>query len=263
MACLAIASGARAQDSSAREARAHLEQARAGLESADFGTADRALDRAAQGSMSRAELLEWLELRALLAYADQRLGALDETLRAYASLVPTGAAPPPSFPGPVRARLAELQAEARSIRVAAHVGSDGARREIQVAAEVLDDPGHLVRRTRVRARIGRAPLRELAAGQSLSATGDVHRELRVAYVVDAYGPGGAWLTSAGSARAPREVTVAGLAVDQTPLVVGATIAGVTVALGIIALVVAAAATDGFREGASTVVHGPGLPLLSF
>jgi hypothetical protein len=243
-----------------------LDAVRRALAAPDFSAADLALDRAAQQQMTTDDLATWLELRVLVSYADERLGTLEESLTALASFAP-GRPVPSAFPRAVQRRFEELRALDGRIRVGGELTStaspESELRRVGVIATILDDPGHLVRRTRVRARVGTGALLELGPEARIDVRGDRGQPIRVEYVIEAFGPGDALLASAGTESMPLVGSIPGMPRDETPLITGLVVGGVAVTIGVVVLVIAGIATDGFR-GETSLIHTPAMaPLVRF
>lgn len=236
---------------SAQGADTSLETAARAIDDADFPAAVLALDGATVLPMTQAELLRWLELHALLAFADGRLGALDEALHGLASVAPDRAAPP-SFPRPLVDRLAELVAgETRIVaRVEPAVTVDAEVRMLALPVTVIADPGHVVRRVDVRVSVGESAPVLLAAGGTVTIPGDVHDDAEVSWQLTIIGPGGAVL------REEPEVsdTLPGVPHSDDAPLIGGVVAG-AVLLVALAGVLAWGATDNWWRGDVTNVHG--------
>ncbi|MCC6877607.1 MAG: hypothetical protein IT378_25085, partial [Sandaracinaceae bacterium] len=195
-------------------------------------------------------------------------GALDEALAGLVSIAHEGEAPA-SFPRSVRARYEELRARGVRVELGAELAtsrsSDANERGFGVVAVVADDPGHLVRRTRVRARAAGGEWRELTPSDRIALPGDRARDADVEYVVEGLGPGGSVIATYGTEERPIEAVVEGIPPDETPMIVGLVVGGAAIVAGIVVTLAAAIATDGFRDGMTTVI-GPtsaGVPLIRF
>lgn len=236
----------------------------AALEAGDLITAGTALDRGLSLSVLSPEALGRLYvLRASLAYADDRLGLLEESLRALAMLrVPM----PTSFPRALRARYEEVLALEPRLALSIELVTEvGAERSVRVVPTADGDAGHLVRALEVMASIDEGPLVPVSPEMLLDA-GDPHASVDVRYVITALGPGGAILATRGTTEAPAVETLEALPVDQTFLhVTLATLAAVVV-VGAFSVGMAYLATDGFTAGQSSTL-GPvtctGPPCMSF
>lgn len=253
---------------SAQSVETDVAAARAALETGDLLGAGAAVDRGFASASLRAEELATLyELRALLAYADDRLGALEEALHALASL---GAPMPALFPPPLRTRYDEVRAAAEpiglSLELVTEVERD--RRIVRLVPRVDGDLGHVVRSVRVRAAIDEAPLALRTESDSLEA-GSAHAAVELRYALEAIGPGGAIVATRGSDAAPVSEVLGALPVDETFLHVTLwTIGGVVIGTAI-ALAIAYVATDGFTTGQPTHLEpmtctgGPCSALITF
>lgn len=234
------------------EAAADVTEARAALEAGDLIGAGTAIDRGlTRAVLPRETLAELYVLRALLAYSDDRLGLLEESLQALASLE---APVSPLFPPPLRARYEEVRATASPLSVAVEIvpAVEGDRRSLRLAPRTTHDPGNLVRTFRLRAAIDEAALADYAEGTLLDG-GDAHAAVDVQYVLEALGPGGVIVARRGAPDAPHTETLDALPVDETFLhVTLVTVASVVVA-GAIAVSMAYLATDGFTAGQSTTL----------
>jgi hypothetical protein len=234
-----------------------LDEARAALEEPDLVAASAAVDRALSlPTLSPTELATAIRIRALLAYAEDRLGALEESLAGLAMLEPGGEVPP-EFPPPLRARYAEIAAEGRALVLRAElVVERGARgRSLRVVPTVEGDVGRLVRSLRVRVGVAGGALTAVDPDEP-QAIGAPDRAVEIDYVIDAYGPGGALLAQLGTESAPTEAVVDADPTDDTYLHVALVSVGAAVLAGAVALVVAWLATDGFTAGQSTLVDPP-------
>lgn len=239
---------------------ASMTRARDAIDNADFAAAELALDEAVHAGLGPSDLLQWLEVSAMLAFADGRLGAMEDFLLGWASIAPTEVTVPTSMPGALRTRLNELRSEAR-IRVgAAPIQSfqSGVRR-IAVPVQIRTDPGHLIRDLEVHVRIAEAPFAILAQGASIVVEGDVHEDARVQYFVVAHGPGGAVVATLGSEESPEETTCEGLPPSTEALTIGLVITGAAVLVGI-AGVLAWGLIEDWGRDSSSVLNGPNVAL---
>lgn len=234
------------------DAGADVTEARAALEAGDLIGAGTVIDRGlTRAVLPREVLAELYVLRALLAYSDDRLGLLEESLQALASLE---APVSPLFPPPLRARYEEVRAAAAPLSVAVEIvpAVEGDRRSLRLAPRATHDPGNLVRTFRLRAAIDEAALADYAEGTFLDG-GDAHVAVDVRYVLEALGPGGVVVARRGAPDAPHTETLDALPVDETFLhVTLVTVASVVVA-GAIAVSMAYLATDGFTTGQPTTL----------
>ncbi len=225
------------------------------IEQGDLTTANTLLDAAMRAeTMTRDELAELIALRALLAYADDRLGVLEESLAGIATLTPPGWLLD-GFPPPVRARLAEVRAASSPVRLELELASevvDGERRA-RVVTSVADDPGRLVRDVEVRLAVGDGPLASVEPGATLS-LGDPHRDVVVRYALEGRGLGGASIATRGDDGAPERLSLAGLPVDDTFLHVALVTIGAVLVAGAVAFGLAYAFTDEFTQGRPTDVN---------
>jgi hypothetical protein len=254
----------------AQDVEASLTSARAALDEGDLIGAGTAVDHALLSeTLSPDQLLAVYELRALLAYADDRLGMLEESLLALAILGASAA--PASFPPPLRARFLEICARAPSLVLEVELVTEviGDRRTVRVVPVAHGDDGHLVRSLRARAGIDTAALRTVGPEEALAA-GDPHRVVEVRWALEALGPGGVIVARRGSEDDPESERLAALPIDETFLHVALTTAGAVVVAGAIALTIAYFATDGFTAGRPTIIGPVGCvgapcpsPLLSF
>lgn len=237
-----------------------LDEASVAIDEARFVDADVALDRAARSTLSRDELLRWLGLRALLSFADGRLGALEEALQGYASLLGPDE-PLPSFPTPLRTRIAELREAGLHVALRATPATTPTTegRSVALPAEASSDPGHLVRSIEVWLSIDGAPEALVLPTEARPIEGDVHRDVELRYRLLARGPGDAVIALEGTPEAPLVAVLPGLprGVDEG-LVAVLVIAGVVVVAG--AVVLGWGASDDWWRGDTTVIR---TPLLSF
>ncbi len=226
-----------------------LDRARTALEEASFDEVDGALDRVSRCSLDRAALTRWLVLRTLVSYSDERLGALDEALRGLVSLRLSER--PSLLPPPVARRYDELVRTSPSIELdAALVVEPGeGRRRVGIVPRPATDPGRLVRSVEVLARIGTAPFRLLPPDARLELP-DLESSVRIEVVLRGIGPGGAIVATRGAERRPHVLVAQGIPPNRRPLVVGLTLAAAFFVVAGIALGVAGAITDGFRNGRS-------------
>ncbi|MFK7989870.1 MAG: hypothetical protein AB8I08_27875 [Sandaracinaceae bacterium] len=232
------------------------EQVRFHLEAGDFVQAGAALDRAMQAeSLTVPQLAELFAYRALLAYADEQFGQLEEALVALANLTDDRWSLA-GFPPPLRRRLVEIRAGLTPIGMSLEVPTevrDGVRFG-RTVANVEHDPSRVVRRVRVFAGVAEGALRLLEPDDELS-VGDPHRAVTLRYRLVGLGLGGAEVALSGTASEPLRMEFPALPIDDTFLHVAvATLVAVMVA-GAVSVGVAYAATDGFTEGENTRV-GP-------
>lgn len=254
---LPLASAA-AQEPAPEDAARLLDDASTAIDDARFVDADVSLDQATRTTFARPELLRWLGLRALLSYADGRLGALEEALAGFASLAPTDGELPSAFPSPLRARLTELRAlgESITLRATPAVSLEGGGRELSLPVEATDDPGHLVRSIEVWAAIDDGAEALLAPGETRRIEGDVHRDFELRYRLIAHGPGGAAVATAGSLGAPLTLRVPGA--PRSGLDDGWIAAIVTASVVVLAgaIVLGWGASENWWRGTATSVIGP-------
>jgi hypothetical protein len=243
---LMLASGAHAS----AQALADLDEAHRAIDEADFPAAVLALDHAAASAMTHDELLRWLELHSLLAFADGRLGALEEALHGYATLLAPGQAPSSSLPRPLRERLAELEGERITVRGEPAVTVANGARVLAMPTTVVEDPGHLVRRVDVRVRVGDAEPVALAPGETVALPGDVHADVEIGWTLSAVGPGGAIVQQVDETG----TTIAGLPRSSDDALIGGIVAGAVALVGV-AVVLAWGASDNWWRGSVTSVHG--------
>ncbi|MFO0686741.1 MAG: hypothetical protein U0234_32060 [Sandaracinus sp.] len=239
---------------SAQDVNADITSARVALENGDLLGAGTAVDHGlASAPLTEVQLASLYELRALLAYADDRLGALEEALHALASL---GASTPSLFPPPLRVRYDEVRASAGPIALTLELVTeiDGDRRRVRLVPRVHDDAGRLIQSVRVRAAIDDGGLAPRAESDVID-LGNSHRSVEVRYVLEALGPGGTTVATRGSEDAPEIEILDAIPVDQTFLhVTLVTVAAVLVASAV-AFGMAYLATDGFTAGQPTTL-GP-------
>jgi hypothetical protein len=258
---IAITAPASAQEPATASTAELLDEASAAIDEARFVDADVALDQAARGTLTREALLRWLGLRALLSFADGRLGALEEALQGYASLLAPDDVLPAAFPTPLRTRLAELRdADARiELTATPAVTATGDGRELAMPAEARLDPGHLVRGIEVWVSIDGAPELMLAASEHVSIAGDVHRDVELRYRLLGRGPGGAIVRLEGTEDEPLVALAPALprGLDDGVIAAVVTVAVVAVAG---AVVLGWGASENWWRGSETRVIGP---LLSF
>lgn len=265
---LALAQSSPDAEASAVPVEDPIAEARRGLEAGDLTSAGTALDRGLSlPELSTDELVALYELRALLAYADDRLGMLEESLEALATL---GAPTPSVFPPPLRTRYEEVRAEAQPIALVLELVTEveDGRRTLRAVPRASFDGGHLVRALRVMLGVEDAELVLVREDEELD-LGDPHRVVEVRYVIEALGPGGSVVASRGTEHAPDVSTLDALPVDDTFLHVAiATVASVLI-VGAVTFGMAYLATDGFTAAQPTTI-GPVTcggaacaPLLSF
>jgi hypothetical protein len=224
-----------------------LDHARHALEEAGFEEVDGALDRVSRCALDRPALSRWLVLRTLVSYADERLGALDESLRGLVSLrLPER---PALLPPSVARRYDELWETSPPIELGAALVVEPfeGRRRIGVVPRHVTDPGRLVRHVEVHARIGRTPFRLLAPDERLDLP-DLESTVTVDVVLRGLGPGGALLVTQGEERDPLRLVVEGVPPNRRPLVIGLTLAAAFFVVAGVALAIAGVLTDGFRNG---------------
>ncbi|MCC7537358.1 MAG: hypothetical protein IT379_14140 [Deltaproteobacteria bacterium] len=233
----------------------------------EFAQALVALERAeASSTMERADVVRALECRALVRFASRDMEALAGDLRRIASLDPEHRLSE-DFPPDVAATFAEL-ARGRSA-LAVRVTIERADGRARVAAVTTGDDDDLVRRVRVRARVGRARWSEGTDVVELAAS----PEDAVAYEVTAIGPGGATLARssdvsrgriarlATSRRARPEASAVRRARADGPTAwpwVLAVAAGV-VATGVVVGIVVATSEDGSQPSAPQIDWMPRSP----
>jgi len=266
---LVPAAGARAQDATATELPAEtpttpsvsvdvdgqLTLARSAIENASFEDAEVALDRAAAGTMDRERLLRWLELRALLAYADGRLGALEEALVGYATVAAGLYEPPASFPTPLRQRLTELADARIEIHAEPSLTAEGGGRVLVIPTQAIQDPGHLVRRIELTVSVdGTAPT-ELSPGRGIPVPGDVHADVMLSYRALARGPGDAILATLGDGDDTVTQTLPGLPRSSDELVIGLVVASAAVVVAG-AVIIGWGVSDDWGRAGVTRIDGP-------
>ncbi len=231
-----------------------LTLARSAIEDASFEDAEIALDRAASGTMDRERLLRWLELRALLAYADGRLGALEEALVGYATVAAGLYEPPASFPAPLRQRLGELADARIEIHAEPSLTAEGEGRLLVIPTQAIQDPGHLVRRIELTVSVdGTAPT-DLSPGRGVPVPGDVHADVQVAYRALARGPGDAIVATLGDEAAGTQ-TLPGLPRSSDEAVIGIVVASAAVVVAG-AVVIGWGVSDDWGRRGVTRIDGP-------
>lgn len=222
------------------------------LSRGDLIQANVILDAAfAHEPISRVELRELYGLRALLAYADQRLGQMEESLAGLATLSDD---PVEGFPPPLRERLVEVQETTPPLQLRLELASEvhDDMRSVRPVPRTVHDRGRLVRHVRIFAATDDGPLRLLGNSETLT-LGDPHEEHRVRYALEALGVGGALLHTLGDRDNPLTLRVEPLPKDRTYLWVAiGTVAGFVV-LSAIAFGFAWVLTDGFTQGQPTVI----------
>ncbi|MBX3274593.1 MAG: hypothetical protein KF729_30285 [Sandaracinaceae bacterium] len=228
----------------AQDAAGALEAARAEMAGARFAEAAARLDAAAAApdGLDRPALVTLLRLRALARHALRDADAARADLVALLSLEPgatLGAEAPPSL---TRALEEARASSGPGLRVDAEASRSAGG--FTVSSRASGDPAGLVRRLRVLA------LREDTVEPHEGARVEIAGEGTLRYVVEAIGPGGAVLATAGTPSAPRELRAEPARVaapraaseeggDDTALIVGigagaaAVIAGVAIALAIL------------------------------
>lgn len=259
--CLAVSVPAAAQSECA--VAPLLQDAQQALEEADFEGADQLLDRVSQCPLELSELRSMLELQVLVSFADERLGALERNLRALVSLDPEAGASP-LFPSAVTDRFEEIRAETPEVDAEVELVSDYAEGELSVGlvAQRRHDPGNLVRRVDVYARLsGAGEYRLLGPGERLRIE-EPHEPATIDAHLVLFGPGEARLATRGSPSEPLRMQVDPMPMNRRPLRIGLTIGGLLLAVGAAVFVVAAVRTDGFR-GEETTVSPATRSLLSF
>jgi len=195
-------------------AQAHpaLDEARALLASADFTAALEAFDRAeSTGTLTRAEVVELCEGRALVYLAQGDAAAVDRELGCIAALEPEhrfGREAPPDLTEAyrtVRQRSGgPLQLEVRAIS-----SSSG----LVLRGELSNAPAGLVREVRVSGRAGGGPWRSAVAELPIAAT---QRAQPLEAYASAIGPGSAVLATAGSEANPRRLSGPGAGGSTIP-----------------------------------------------
>lgn len=236
-------------------AAAQLDEGQRLLEEADFEGAIAALDRAEQqDGLTREEVVMILEARAIARRANGDDGGSRADLEALASLDPDHAFPPEAPP--------ELEAELRGLAAApltVDVEWEEANGDATVHATVTGDVRRLVTTVVIWTRVGgRTPWRR-STGRS--ATIDAGGGRAEAYV-EALGPGGAVIATAGRRDAPltprREVepTDSGPTApsdrDDTWLHIGLAAGGGALAL----VIIIAVAVSVSSQPAETRLDGP-------
>ncbi|MBX7197440.1 MAG: hypothetical protein K1X94_35675 [Sandaracinaceae bacterium] len=186
----------------ASHADAQLETGRAALAEADFERAERALSRALSAdAITREELEEIFEGRAMTRWAlGEEAGAIED-LRVLASLAPRHALPPEAPPALADA-WSSVSREPLDVRLAwdEDEPSVGGRRAVHLHVEPVDDVGGLVRGVRIH---WRRPdergwlLREARDADFTLAQGDA-----LEVWIELVGPGGAVVAEEGAAGAP-------------------------------------------------------------
>ena len=233
-----------------------IERARVAIEDADFAAAELALDEAVHAGLTPAELLQWLEVSAMLAFADGRLGAMEDFLLGWASIAPAETPIPSALPSALRTRLAELRADVQLHLSAEPLQSiEGATRRIALPVQVPSDPGHLIREVEVQIAINGAPFEALRQGEAVEVVGDPHQNAQVAYFVRALGPGGALIGTLGSEVSPVEALLTGLPPSTEGLTIGLVITGAAVLVGIASVLAWGLIEDWGRSNTSTLT-GP-------
>lgn len=229
-----------------------LAGARTALEDAEFERADVLLDGVSRCPLDLDDLRAMLELQVLVSFADERLGALERSLRALASLDPEAAAPA-FFPGAVVARWEEIRAQSEPLDAEVELVSeyqDGIHR-VGLVANRRQDPGNLVLRVDVFARLsGSGDYRLMRPGQRLEID-EPHEPATIEAHLALFGPGEARLASRGTPSDPVRLEVDPVPVDRRPLRIGLVVGGLLLAVGAAVFVVAAVRTDGFRSDETT------------
>ena len=182
-------------------AQSELDEAQQLFEEANFETALAVLETAEQGSgLDRDGVIRLLLLRALVHHALGNRRALDESLRALATIAPDfpmDSSYPPAVSGRfevVRAQTAEPLA--LSVETSAVSGG------YEISASVVGDTGRLIREIQIATRI---PEGEWLINEGSTARIPVAEGTVVDYYVSAIGPGGAVLLNEGSADEPRHL----------------------------------------------------------
>lgn len=218
------------------------------LHDADFAGALQAFDEAERGGdLTRAELITLLGARATvhLALDDQRSAVVD--LRMLATLDPhhpIDATAPPDF-----RRAFERAAAAVHAPLSVTVTHERVDDRVEIEAQAREDTAGVVRSLRVLARrAGGAWLPPETAPASISVPASTALE----YYVEAVGPGGAVVATAGSRLFPRTVAPAsGDGGGTVPwLWIGLGIGGAVLVATVTAFVFAASANP------DTVIEGP-------
>ncbi len=176
-----------------------LDEARTLLASADFAAALEAFDSAeSTGTLTRAEVVELCEGRALVHLAQGNADAMARELGCIAALEPEhrfGREAPPDLTEAYRA-VRERSGGPLQLEVRAISSSSG----LVLRGELSNAPAGLVHEIRVSGRAGRGPWRSAAGELSIPAT---HRATTLEAYASAIGPGSAVLATAGSEANPR------------------------------------------------------------
>ena len=249
-----------------------VQAGRAQLEQADFQGAIIALQQAeAESDLTRDDVLDLLEVRALAQLGLRDEAAVDRELVRIATLDPAhrfGRDAPPELAEAFARVLASAPGRlALQVDVAARDG------HVELTGRVEGDAGALVRVTRVFGRTGTAAPWRSSSNGSLRLIGPPGASAQ--YYAVAVGPGGASLASAGSAEEPLSTTVprassgaaggAGLPPDEagtsrgggTPWawIIGGGLAAVAVATVLTALAVSSSNSESGTQPSGPVVEG--------
>jgi hypothetical protein len=229
----------------AAPARAHaqIDEGMRLMDDADFAGAVSAFDRAESGPLDRAALLRLLAGRAMARWATGDAGFARRDLAGLRSLDGAFELPPEAPPD-----LVAVFEEASPEPLVVHARWDTSDGIATLVVSAVDDPGRLVRSTRLHVRVGQGAWQIPTLPVSVALAAGEH----VAAYVELVGPGGAILATAGSESDPildaPTAPAAALApdapaapADQTGLFIGL---GVGIGVAVIAAIVIAAVVLG-------------------
>jgi len=180
-----------------------IDRARGFYEQAEFTRAYEALEEAERsGTLTRADLVDLLAQRALVHFARGNQGSMRTDLARLLSLEPGYRGNPEQPPSVLRV-LEQLRGEVdRPIDLAAHARaySEG----VELTVEVVGDSQGLIDPLRIHTRVEEEPW-ESREGTSTVVNADAGA--RVAWYVEALGPGRAVIDTVGTQAAPFETRV--------------------------------------------------------